>query len=72
MKVILYKGALCPKCKVIATKLEKKGIEFEAIDNVQDILAAGVRTIPTLSVDGTLYTDVKACNEWINSLEGAQ
>lgn len=69
MNIILYKGQQCPKCKVIALKLDKKNIKYEVIDNMQQILAAGVKTIPTLEVDGVRYSDIKACNDWINAQE---
>ena len=70
MNIILYKGPTCPKCRVVALKIDQKGIKYEVIDDVQQILAAGVKTIPTLEVDGVRYSDVKACNDWINAQEG--
>ena len=72
MKVILYKGVTCPKCKVIAAKLDKKGISYEACTDIDEMLSKGIKTVPTLDVDGVLYRDVRACNDWINSLEAAQ
>lgn len=72
MKVILYKGATCPKCKVVAMKLDQKKIPYEVITDVNYMLSIGVTSIPTLEVDGTRYEDVKACSAWINSMEGAQ
>lgn len=68
MKVTLYKGLTCPKCKVIAMKLDKKGIPYETVTDTNYMLSIGIRSIPTLDVDGKRYVDVKACNDWINSL----
>lgn len=72
MKVTLYKGATCPKCKVIAMKLDKKGIPYEVNTDINYMISIGVTTIPTLEVDGQRYSDVKACNDWINSVGDAQ
>ena len=72
MKVILYKGATCPKCKVIAIKLDKKGSPYEVNTDTEYMIQIGLTTIPTLEVDGVRYSDVKECNDWINSWEGAK
>lgn len=68
MKVILYKGAVCPKCKVIATKLDRLGIQYETNLDTEYMLSIGIKAIPTLEVDGVRYSDVQACNEWIKSI----
>lgn len=72
MKIILYKGASCPKCKVIAAKLDAKGIEYETCMDMDLMLSKGIKAIPTLDVDGILYRDIRACNDWIKSLEAAE
>ena len=69
MNVTLYKGLTCPKCKVVAMKLDKKGIDYNIITDVDYMLAHGVTSIPTLEVDGQRFVDVKACNDWINAYE---
>ena len=69
MNVTLYKGLTCPKCKVVAMKLDKKGIPYNVVTDVNYMLANGITSIPTLEVDGRRYVDVKACNDWINSVE---
>lgn len=72
MSITLYKGTTCPKCNVIATKLNQKGIEYQVITDIDYMMSVGVKTVPTLEVDGQRYIDVKACNEWIKSVGGAQ
>jgi glutaredoxin len=71
MQVTLYKGLTCPKCKVVAMKMDKKGIKYDVVTDVNYMMSIGIHTIPTLEVDGVRYTDVKACNDWVNSQEGA-
>ena len=36
------------------------------------MLSKGIKAIPTLDVDGILYRDIRACNDWIKSLEAAE
>lgn len=72
MKVILYKSATCPKCKIIAMKLDKAGIPYEANMDINYMTSIGIKSVPTLEVDGVRYIDVKACNDWIHSWEGAK
>ena len=72
MKVTLYKGQTCPKCRVVAMKLDQKGIPYEVNTDIDYMLSIGIKTIPTLEVNGERYVDVKACNTWINSVGGAQ
>ena len=69
MIVTLYKGLTCPKCKVIALKLDKKGIPYNVITDINYMLSQGITTIPTLEVNGERFVDVKACSDWINSIE---
>ena len=69
MNIIIYKSAVCPQCKVIKAKLEKKGFTFTEELDVNVIAANGVNHIPTLSVDGELITDLRTINKWINEHE---
>lgn len=69
MEVILYKSATCPQCKVAKMKLEKKGIPFTEVMDMETITARGVEGIPTLEVDGELIYPMSAVNKWINEQE---
>lgn len=59
----------CPRCKVIAAKMDKKNIPYEECTDVQEMMSLGMKTAPALSVDGQLM-DFKAANDWINAQEG--
>lgn len=69
MDIKLYSSPTCPKCKVIATKLEKKKIKFEKIIDEEIIISKGLKSIPWLEVDGMLF-DFHDANEWINTYKG--
>ena len=72
MNIVLCKSATCPKCKIVAAKLDQAGIEYEVIEDTEKIIEMGVKSIPTLIVDGEKYVDVVACNNWIKAQGGAK
>ena len=69
MNVILYKSATCPQCRVAKLKLEKKGIPFTEVLDMDVIQARGVKGIPTLEVDGELIYPIGEINKWITAQE---
>ncbi len=68
--IILY-TTHCPKCKIIETKLTKKGIPFEINDNVDEMIKLGFKFAPMLYVNGE-YLDFAKANNWINQQGGNQ
>lgn len=50
MSIMLY-TTHCPKCKVLAKKLDKKKVKYEVCDNMKDIIALGFTSAPILVVD---------------------
>ena len=69
MNIILYKSLTCPQCKVIQAKLDKKGIAYEMITDVDVMTARGIKGIPTLEVDGERITKLADINKWVNAQE---
>ena len=63
LNVILY-STHCPKCRVLASKLEQKGISYEEINDVELMQGKGFTTVPKLEVDGVVY-DFKEAVAWI-------
>lgn len=59
----------CPKCKVIEKKLAEKGLEFELIDDMDEIRKVadkcGVTSAPLLLVDTGEVLDFVAANKWL-------
>lgn len=64
MNVILY-STDCPKCSVLAKKLDAANIKYETNKSVDDMLALGIMSAPVLSVDGKLL-QFKEAVEWVN------
>ena len=62
-KVILYEHG-CPRCKVLKSKLDEKGIEYEDISDVEIMKARGFQEAPKLEVNGVVK-NFKEAVEWI-------
>lgn len=62
-KVVLYEHG-CPRCKVLKSKLDQKGIEYENISDVEVMKAKGFTEAPKLEVEGKVM-DFKEAVEWI-------
>ena len=67
MGVILYSTG-CPKCNVLKAKLDGKGIKYEIVDDVDEMLRLGITTVPCLGVDGEVL-NFKESVDWVNSME---
>ena len=55
----------CPKCRVIEKKLEQKNIPYETIEDMEEIVELGFRTVPILKVDDNTYLNFTEANNWI-------
>lgn len=62
-KIILY-STHCPRCKVLTMKLQQKNIEFEEINDVNQMTAKGFKEAPKLEVNGTIM-DFKEAIDWL-------
>ena len=62
----------CPKCKVLAKKLEAKGVEFEVIDDIFEVSKfaeeRGINSAPILVLDDGRLFDFTEANKLINTL----
>lgn len=56
----------CPKCKVLTMKLDKKGINYTKVEDVDTMLAKGIKTAPYLEVDNELMDFTQAV-AWVNA-----
>lgn len=69
MKVVLYTIG-CPRCKVLAKKLQLKGIEFEECHSMEEMNKLGITSVPQIQVDGGELMNFTKANNWINQQEG--
>ena len=56
----------CPKCKVLTMKLDKKGINYTKVEDVDAMLAKGIKAAPYLEVDNELMNFTQAV-AWVNA-----
>lgn len=65
MRIIMYSTG-CPKCKVLASKLDNAGVEYEIETDMQTMCDLGFISMPMLSVDGEIM-DFKQAVDWIKT-----
>lgn len=54
MKITLY-TIHCPACKILAKKLDAKGIQYEVVDDIAILNERGMEQFPLLEVDDVIY-----------------
>lgn len=63
-EIILYSIG-CPKCKILESKLQSKGIYYTKNTSVEDMEKLGFTTVPMLNVNDQYLTFGEAV-KWIN------
>ena len=63
-KPILY-TTNCPRCTVLESKLNSKGIEYEMVYDINEMEQLGIQTAPVLKVAGEMM-DFGTANKWVN------
>lgn len=63
MKVILYTTG-CPICKLVKTKLDQAGIDYETETDTDKMIALGFHSAPMLQVEDQMLTSAEAM-KWI-------
>lgn len=63
----LYSKDDCPRCDMLKTKLNAKGIQFVEVKNEDVIASLSIDFLPVLEVDGELL-ELGRANDFINSL----
>ncbi len=64
MSIVFY-STHCPKCNVLKTKLDEKGIEYKENNDVDEMIAKGWRSAPVLEIDGKGLM-FKEAVDWVN------
>lgn len=62
-EIVLYEHG-CPRCKVLKSKLDQKGIKYKNISDVEVMKTKGFTEAPKLEVNGIIM-DFKEAIEWI-------
>jgi glutaredoxin len=56
----------CPRCEVLETKLNQKGIEFKIVENIEEMEKLGIQSVPMLKIDDNIMNFTEAI-AWINN-----
>lgn len=64
--VKIYTTDTCPRCGVLKTKMDAKGIPYESITDVNEIKKLGIMSVPYMQVDDGELMDFATANAWIN------
>lgn len=65
MEIALYSTG-CPKCEVLKSKLDEKGILYETVTDIEQMKKRDIATVPVLEVDGEMMAFRDAVT-WTNS-----
>lgn len=60
----------CPKCMVLEKKLDKKGIKYNKVESMSEILDTGIQSAPTLELDNGERLTFEKAIKWVNDYEG--
>jgi len=65
MNITLY-TTHCPKCKVLETKLQQRGLEYETIEDENIMVEKGFLSAPMLEIDGEVF-DFSGAINWLKN-----
>lgn len=66
--VIIYSTG-CPRCFVLEQKLADKNVQYQRVEDIDEMLSLGIMEVPVLSVDGERMSFTEAVR-WVNNLQG--
>lgn len=62
----IYTTDTCPRCKVLKTKMDAKGIPYKLITDIKEMKSLGIMSVPYMQVDDGELMDFAKANAWIN------
>jgi glutaredoxin len=63
LMIILYTTG-CPRCKILAAKLDRKNIQYSINSDSEEMIKKGFITAPMLEVNGEVM-DFSQANKWV-------
>lgn len=66
MNLTLY-STHCPQCKVLQSKLDQAGLEYNLVEDQDVMIEKGFMSAPILEVDGAVLNFSKAI-QWIKEM----
>ena len=62
--IILYEHG-CPRCKVLKTNLDQKGIQYKIVNDIEIMKSKGFNEAPKLEISNGTIMGFKEAIEWI-------
>lgn len=59
MKAVLYSTG-CPRCKTLKTLLDREGVQYEEVSDIDKMESLGIMTVPVLEFGGKTYSFLEA------------
>ena len=66
--MITFYSTNCPKCKVLATKLNQAGVQYNINTDVKTMLDKGIKAAPALEMDNGTILDFSKALAWVRGL----
>ena len=54
--ITVYAKEGCPKCRVLQLELNQKNLEFQEFNDMDAMIAMGIKSVPQMKVDDKLYS----------------
>lgn len=70
--MIVYSSSTCPKCKVLKMKLDKAGLEYEVVEDVEVMQELGIKSLPYLQLSSGKLLDFVAAIAFAKEMEVAK
>lgn len=65
-KITFYHTLTCPQCKAVEILLKNKNITYVSVEDTDEIINSGIKSVPTLEVDGKLLHG-KEIFDWVKA-----
>ena len=66
--IVVY-STNCPRCKILETKLNQKGITYEVCTDVDEMIALGLSSAPGLKIEDGPIMGFSEAVKWVNEQE---
>jgi glutaredoxin len=67
--LVKFYSTHCPKCKILEKKLQDNNIDYEEINDENEMIAKGFMSVPMLEVNGKVMGFAEAI-KWVNGKSG--
>lgn len=67
MDIVFYSTG-CPRCRVLKAELDRAGLRYSEVNDVDKMLSLGISNAPSLAVDGRMMAFPEAFR-WVKERE---